>query len=288
MKFYIVLFLMLGASSPLWAQSPPGPQLPQGPLLNRVPAPAEWTITTKMAPDSSGGTDTSAPESPNPAIGANPINPRITQVIKGENLIFEKVAAESGALTETWRVGALAIMNPEKTGWIISPGGGTTFNTTDYSKEDFAGFDWISLHNFSGVRDVMGKHCITFKDQVITLDPQEISMMQESFNSSARSELSQEQLKQQQQNPQKPIPFPDKPLPAFDVNSLKVDVEADIDNETRLPVQLTYKTSNGKTMIRIYSFQPPPGALSLPPEVESLIKSFKDRQQRMTAKFAPI
>ena len=285
MKFYIVLFLMLLASSPVWAQSPAEPQLPQGPLLSRVPAPAAWTITTQGAPDDS---DAGSPQPPTGAAATNPIKPRITQVIKGQNLIFEKVIAENGSLIEMWRIGGLAVMNPDNSGWIISPGGGTTFNTTDYSEADFAGFDWISLHNFSGVRDVQGKHCITFKDRVITLDPQEVAMIQAAFNNSAANEAARERQEQQNQHLKNPSPTPDKPVPTYDVNSLKVDVEADIDNETRLPVQLTYKTVSGKTMIRTYSFQAPSGSLSLPREVQSLIKSYQDRQQRMTGKSAPI
>jgi hypothetical protein len=275
MKFYLSLLLLVSVPCWLCAQSPAAPQLPQGPLLNRLEAPAAWTITAQASdnpPAAATGTDNSAPPVKN-------ATPRITSVVKGQNLVFEKVLTENGTSIETWRVGDVAIMSQNKSGWFITPGGGNTFNTTDYSKADFAGFDWISLANFSGPRDVAGKHCITFKSQVVTLDPLVLATMESDYKNKLVAKYMADQRAGK---------TPDTSSRAFNANAFKVDVEADIDNETRLPVQLIYKDQDGKTITRSYIFQPAPAQLSMPPEVENVLKGYQNHVRRVMAGPAPI
>lgn len=274
MKFCLPVLLLISIPCLICAQSPSS-KLPEGPLLNRLTAPAAWTITTQGT-DNAPAAGTGAGTSPSPIKNAPP---RSASVVKIQNLIFEKVLTENGTLIETWHMGGLTVMNQNKSGWFISPSGENTFNTTDYSKSDFAGFDWISLTNFSGPRDVAGKHCITFKSQVITLDPLVLATMQSDHNNKV---VEQNVLAQQTGK------SPENPIPAFDPNSFKVDVEADIDNETRLPVQLIYKGQDGKTVTRSYLFQPPPAQLSLPPEVEKVMKGFQDHVRHVMTGPAPI
>jgi hypothetical protein len=266
---YLPIFLW-AVPSLLCAQSAVAPKLPEGPLLNRAGVPASWTITTQQA----AGTN------PNVSPGADKVaKPKIVLVVKDKNLIFERVLTEGGSSIETWRCGDVAIINQNKIGWSLSPSRGTTFTVTDYSKADFAGFDWISLENYSGPRDVNGKHCITFKGRVITFDPQEVAILQS---------ISRNQTLEQNRTVSETGKAPDNPVQAFTVDSLKVDVEADIDNETRLPVQLIYKDQAGKTVTRSYLFQPPPAPLSLPPEVEKLLKNYQDHARRIPTGPAPI
>jgi 16S rRNA U1498 N3-methylase RsmE len=77
------------------------------------------------------------------------------------------------------------------------------------------------------------------------------------------------------------------PPPVFNADEFKVDVEADIDEKTRLPVILSYKTHEGlKT--RRYDFQSADGSLSLPPEVKQLLQKYEENQRRLTGHMAPI
>jgi hypothetical protein len=275
MKFQLPVLLLAIASPLLWAQEPSALKLPEGPLLNRVPAPSAWSITQAVSdPDAPAA----APGATASLDAATAADSSVITVIKEGNLIFEQMLSQNGMRVETWRTGELAVINYNKSGWFIVPGKGTTFNITDYTKSDFAGFDWVSLDNFAGPHDVNGKHCITFKSRVITADPQDIANMRSIYANKviARNVTAAQTGKAAE------------PLPQFDMDSFKSDVEADIDNETRLPVQLIYKGRDGKTVTRSYSFQPAPTPLAPPPEVQKLLKDFQDRVRRTPTGPAPI
>jgi hypothetical protein len=268
MKTTVRALLVLSSLSLLHAEEAVGPKLPEGPLLMRVSAPSQWVMTTQVV-QSGNDTPVKADDSSPATKPAKPPKPSVTTVTKDKTIILEKTINQYDATIEIWRTSGWAVMSANGSGWIVSPGTGNTFNRTDYSKADFAGFDWISLKNFSGNRDVMGKHCLVFKDKVITMDPQEIAIMKSTFTSAAS------------------VSDPKAPVPTFDLNSLKVDVEADIDDKTRLPVMLTYKTSNG-TMTRSYVFGAADGSLSLPPKVQELLNIYQKQQRRMSVPIAPI
>ena len=70
-------------------------------------------------------------------------------------------------------------------------------------------------------------------------------------------------------------------------DQFKVDVEADIDEQTRLPVKLTYQTPQGTTT-RTYTFEGTASSLNLPPEVQAAAGKFQKHLKSMSAPIAPI
>jgi hypothetical protein len=266
MRIPIITLSVLSTLSLLRAEPSLNMEPPEGPLLKRVPLPSQWTVTIQLAPPpgaaDSGGT----------AAAKKKINPRVTTVIRSNNIVFEKTVNENGALIEIWRSGGWLAMNANSHGWIVAPNSQNTFNTTDYSTSDFSGFGWISLKNFSGRQNVNGQHCLVFKDKVITMDPQELEQMKSSLF------LQYQAAKQSQSN---------LPPPVFNADEFKVDVEADIDEKTRLPVLLSYKTYEG-LMTRHYDFQSADSSLSLPPEVKQLLQKYEENRRRLMGPMAPI
>jgi hypothetical protein len=261
MKVLFTIITLIGSAFFLQAQSPVDQGPPQGPLLNRAPEPSQWIIKTELAQTPSVSNTESTLTSSTPAKSAKP---RILTVIKSNNLIFEKLLTEYGGEIETWRSSRWTVISANGNGWMIAPSGGNTFNSTDYSKTDFAGFGWIALKNFTGTREVGGKHCLIFKDKVLTLDPQEIATMSA--------------VQAREANPANRV---------LNLDLLKVDVEADIDFKTRLPVQLIYKTSSG-VMTRSYTFESTQATLSVPAGIQQLLQKFQNYQRRLAVPIAPI
>jgi len=264
MKIAAVMLLFLGSPVLLQAQDQDQSeqQPPTGPLLSRASSPAEWSITIKI--DAlTGAAGNGASTSGAPANATNQAKPQVIVVIKDHDLIFEKTTTASGDVMESWHEGNWAVSKTNGSNWIVGPGAGNgnTFNIADYAKADFAGFAWISLNNFSGRRMVMGKKCLIFKDKVITIDPAELEIDRGGLEAKATV------------NPNN--------------DRFKVDVEADIDDATRLPVMLIYQTPRGQTT-RTYSFGTPDGSLSLPPEVKQLLDKYELYIKRMSGRPAPI
>lgn len=257
MKISTVILLLLGSLFSLHAQESSPLQMPQGPLLNRVSPPSEWVITTQAPPPPEGASKSVG----GPGAAANQVKPTLTTVIKESNIVYEKTINESGVAIETWRASGLAITGANAKEWNIWSGGVNTFSVTDYSKADFAGFDWISLDNFSGRRSVMGKKCLIFKSKIITMDPQQLQMEKSA------------------------VTTVENPNPSDD--RFKVEVEADVDDVTRLPVMLSYKTTNGM-VTRSYTFQAPTVPLSVPPEVKKLLDKYIENLKRISVRSAPI
>ena len=243
MKVCAVSLLLVGSFLTLRAQSE-ALQLPQGPLLKRALAPAEWVTTTR------------AVKPPGAAPPSAPAKSKTVTVIKVQDFIYEKSISEQGAEFETWRISGGAASRSNGGGWAVSAGRGNNFDSTDYSKTDFAGFDWIALGNFTGRGNVMGKKCIIFKAKVVIMDSHELKMEKEASGAKVDDQF-------------------------------KVDVEADIDEQTRLPVLLTYHTPNG-VMERSYVFSSPDGTPSPPVEVVQLIKKYNEILRRMSVRVAPI
>jgi len=264
MKIAAVMLLILGGTVLLQAQNqdqseqPP----PTGPLLSRASSPAEWSVTIKTDA-STGAAGNGASTSVAPANATNQAKPQIMVVIKDLDLIFEKTALVNGDVMESWHEGNWAVSKTNGSNWIVAPGAGNgnTFNTVDYAKADFAGFAWISLNNFSGRRMVMGKKCLIFKDKVITIDPAELEIDRGGLEAKGNV-----------------LPNNDR---------FKVDVEADIDDATRLPVMLIFQAPRGQAT-RTYSFRTPEGSLSLPPEVKQLLDKYNLYIKRMSGRIAPI
>jgi hypothetical protein len=263
MKIAIIPLLFLATLISLYAQDQDSSAqlMPTGPLLNRVSPPSQWIITTQVAPSQPGS---GASGSVSPAVtgtSTKPAKPRVTSVTKNEDIIYEKIITEDGDVLETWRAAGCAVTRTDGKDLSVSPGVGNTFNATDYSKSDFAGFDWISLSNFSGRQSVLGKKCLIFKSKVVIMDPQQLQMEKLATHLPGNASVSD--------------------------NQFKVDVEADIDDQSRLPVLLTYQTTHGE-MTRSYTFQTPDGSLSMPPEVQQLLNKYIRIQKRMAVPIAPI
>jgi hypothetical protein len=224
MKVLFTIITLIGSAFFLQAQSPVDQGPPQGPLLNRAPEPSQWIIKTELAQTPSVSNTESTLTSSTPAKSAKP---RILTVIKSNNLIFEKLLTEYGGEIETWR----------SSRWTVISANG---------------------------REVGGKHCLIFKDKVLTLDPQEIATMSA--------------VQAREANPANRV---------LNLDLLKVDVEADIDFKTRLPVQLIYKTSSG-VMTRSYTFESTQATLSVPAGIQQLLQKFQNYQRRLAVPIAPI
>lgn len=264
MKIAVVL-LLLGL--PILLQAEEQGQLdqhpPTGPLLNRTVAPAEWSITITIDASTTKKTVDGTPTTGASGKEANQAKNQLMQVIKDQNLFFEKTYTAHGEVIESWHAGNWVVSKFNDKNWNVASGegNGNTFNYADYTKSDFAGFGWITLNNFSGRRIVMGKKCLIFKDKVITIDPQELETDKGGMATK------------------------DNPNPSDDL--FKVDVEADIDDATRLPIMLIYQTPLGKAT-RTYTFKTPEASLSLPPEVKQLLDKYNLYIKRMSARVAPI
>ena len=267
MKPFLALITLIPTMALLRAQTQPDQSQdqwpPQGPLLNRAPDSSQWTITIQPPPPSKPAAADAEGEPGGPP-KVEPIKPRIITVIKSGHLLFEKTVTEDGVEIDSWHTPQWIVTNPGGHGWLISPIGGSSFNSPDYSKADFAGLDWISLKNFTGFQGVMGHHCFTFKDRIITADPADIANMKA--------------VKAREVKPADRV---------VKMDDFKVDVEADIDVKTRLPVQLIYGIGRG-VMRRTYIFKSSDGSLSLPPEIQDLLQRYQKYQARLKVPIAPI
>jgi len=202
-------------------------------------------------------------------------------VTKNRNTIDEKLVNENGVTIETWHVPGYSVSAVNGKDPILSTSPGNTFNSTDYSSTDFAGFDWISSQNFVGAQEVMGRHCLVFKSKIVTMEPAEISILKNIRTNeiNAQKEREEEAAKTARNNAG-PTQPEEASIASFDPNTLKVEVTAYIDDQSRMPVALVYQTPSG-VMTRIYQFQPPPTSVLLPPDVVALLKKSIGRQKRM-------
>jgi len=270
-----IMFLSTLLSLPAQDQESSAQQMPTGPLLKRVSAPSEWTVITQAAAPQPGvgNAGSGATGTPlNPANPAKPAKPKVITVIKDGKLIYEKTVNEHGDVIEAWHTSAAMATRVNARDWTALPGVGSDFYHTDYSNSDFAGFDWISLNNFAGRGSVLGKKCLIFKSKVIIMDAEALRV--------ARQKALNELV----------ALHPDDYSISFkDVNDdqFKVAVEADIDEQTRLPVKLTYQTAEGTTT-RTYTFQAPASSLDLPPEAQQALNKYEKYLKGMSARIAPI
>ncbi|TLD68625.1 hypothetical protein FEM03_21525 [Phragmitibacter flavus] len=252
--------------------------LPQGPLLNRAPQFSQWVITTKPL-DGAKPAEAQAGSTPRNDDGTT--RPKTTSVTKNNQLIHEQTVYAGGDKVDIWRIGGQALMSAAGKPWMTISSVGTSFNATDYQKADFAGFDWIAPGNYTGIKEVGGRKCLTFSGKTICLDPQEIDLLK----TSAEQQVSvMETMKNEEVRPGDP-PLPEaKP---FRMEDYHVQVAAYIDLETRLPVMLQYELPEGP-MTRTYQFQPNVDRLSLPSEVQDVLKGAADHQKSLNVGRPPI
>jgi len=150
-------FLLLFASlSHLQAAGPAASPVPlaPGPLLNFAPSFAQWLVST-----TSGTAAAVIPD-------AQTKYAERTLVRKTGPIRYEVTVYDDGRKVEKWCEGAdqatiiPGIKNPELSNGAGMAKGNIQF--TDYSKADFAGFEWISKGNYVGVQTMEGIPCIVF------------------------------------------------------------------------------------------------------------------------------
>lgn len=279
MKTLTVLSLLLASVPSLYSQQA-APTPPQAPLLKRTPDPAQWIITFKAQGPASGSTTAHASGSAAPG-GAAPARPKVMIVTKKGNTIDEKLVNENGVTIETWRISGYAVSAINGKDPVLSPSPGNSFNTTDYSTADFAGFDWISAQNFTGAQEIMGRHCLVFKSKIVTMEPAEISLLKSIRTNEIIEQIAREEeaAKAAGNNSTQTQPAAPQIAP-FNLDDFKVNVVAYIDDQSRVPVALVYETPNG-VVTRTYQFQPPPDSVLVPPDVQALLEKSAARRRRM-------
>jgi hypothetical protein len=161
--------------------------------------------------------------------------------------------------------------------WIVGGPGAQSFEEADYSREDFAGLDWLTLQNFVGSRMVNGRNCLVFKDRQVTVEPSEL----EAIKSDITRDFSWAQV--DDKGNVKEI----QKRRTFNIENYKSDVTAYIDDETRLPIALVYQTPQG-IITRSYQFQTLSSPLVIPAEVRKALQTFEVRQKKLSVPHAPI
>jgi hypothetical protein len=278
MKTLTILSLLLVSVPSLYSQQPQASATPpQPPFLNRAPASSQWIITFKPQETASAKDSSMA----HAAGGASTPRPKVMVVTKNGSTIDEKLVNENGVIIETWLVSGYAVSAVNGKDPVLSPSPGNTFNTTDYSAADFAGFDWISPQNFVGAKEIMGRHCLVFKSKIVTMEPTEISILKNiRANEIDAQKEREEEAAKAARNHANHIQPAEAPIAPFNPDDFKVEVAAYIDDQSRLPVALVYGTPNG-VMTRTYQFQPSPASVVLPPDVSALLKKTVERRNRM-------
>ncbi len=198
---------------------------------------------------------------------------------KGGGLVFENTTDANGQNVQKWHASGVVVTGMNGKNWVLTGSPGNTFDAPDYSSDDFAGFGWISLKNFTGAQDAMGRHCLVFKDKTVTMDPGEIAVR----TTMRENEIADAILARKGTHGKGP-PVDTSPL---DLSQFSVDVTAYIDDETRLPIVLVYALQEGGTMTRIYQYQRPPASLSAPPDVQQLLDNYNKRARRMAVSVSP-
>jgi len=277
MKTLAIFSLLLVSVPSLYSQQPQATATPpQPPFLKRAPASSQWVITFKpqgTAPAKDSSTAHAAESTSTP-------RPKVMVVTKNGNTIAEKLVNENGVTVETWHVSGYAVSAVNGKDPVLSPNPGNTFNTTDYSTTDFAGFDWISPQNFVGAKEIMGRHCLVFKSKIVTMEPTEISILKNIRTNEIDAQKEREKEAKAAGNNASQTQPVEVPITPFNPDDFKVEVAAYIDDQSRVPVALVYGIPNG-VMTRTYQFQPSPASVVLPPDVSDLLKKSVERQKRM-------
>lgn len=163
---FFSLVTILHAQNPTSEPSATPPPLPPGPLVQaRAPNPSKWII--KLAAPS--GAD--KPEGQEG--GKKPdVSNSVKVMTKTGPITLRQTLDATGKTWNTWCIGLQQItLFPDSKQWVVqspSPDPNIpTPNYEDYSKSDFPGFEWISLANYVGLKDISGRKCITFKGMAI-------------------------------------------------------------------------------------------------------------------------
>jgi hypothetical protein len=157
--------------------------------------------------------------------------------------------------SEVWSNGAWQVTKrPEWKELVVSNGENSADTAwVNYSSGDFPGFQWITAENFLGLFKFKGRDCLVFKDRVQKQSPVQM---------------------RQFYDPNAPTP------PPVDPETLKEDVIAYVDLETRLPVVLIA----GEQMSTYAFGEPPTEQLVFPPDVKVALAASMQKVQAMLAR----
>ena len=278
-----LLFPLLGFFLPLClnGQTPsagpaPAPTPPAPPLLHRVPDMTEWGITYAM--EAKGDASQTGEVEKIGKKKAAPVKART--VLKGKGMVLEVTSDGVGSSLQTWHLpGGITLNSTDGKKWSVGTGGHPGFDTADYATQDFAGLGWISANNFIGEKSFQGRKCFAFEDKVVTVEQQELE--------TAKSDISRNFTWVKLDTKGNVLEKDDAKRMVFNIEDYKNPVVAYIDEETRLPVALIYKTPNG-VMTRSYQFQKLSTLPAPPSEAHKALDSYKDREQRLSGAPAPI
>jgi hypothetical protein len=247
---------------------------PAPPLIKRVPDLTGWGITYTM--------QGSAAPAPGDSVSGKAKQPDPLQtksVLKGGGMILEIMAKSGSAPSQTWYLpGGVRMHSGDGKTWLVGAPSTAGFETADYASQDFAGLGWISAQNFKGEVEYSGRKCFLFQDKVVTTEASELetikSHMDRSFDTVKTDENGNITVKVGVH-------------PQFHIEDFKKEVYAYIDQETRLPVAVLYKTPEG-IVTRTYQFQKLQSMPPVPPEVQKALESFRRREKSMSVPHAPI
>ena len=147
------LIFALGSATVFAQQAPPPARepLPDGPLLARAPEFSQWTVVIKpVTPPTT------------PATAHAKTGDLTSTVTKTRDVYFQEFADAFGRKWKTWVADKLqATISPDN-GAIILGEGGDGQLSTDYSKTDFQGLEWVSADNFVKTSTFEGRKCLVF------------------------------------------------------------------------------------------------------------------------------
>jgi hypothetical protein len=172
MKIFPALLLLLGVASVAHAQQAPAkPVPPPGPLIQkRAPDFSCWILTLKIAPSSKGLDD--APNSEQKDDSKNTLT--TNTFTKTGDVLRVQYTDEQKREWNIWLQGKQQVVvfsDGKSIGFAAQPPPGIVVATPlcrDFSKEDFQGFDWISVSNYTGIKQIDGKSCLEFRGTINT------------------------------------------------------------------------------------------------------------------------
>ena len=226
-------------SSTLPAQSPqPAKEpLPEGDFLARAPEFSRWVVTTRSTLPFSAPTASSAPKD----------SETRSVVTKTRGIYFQEFTDTFGRKWQTWVSEKVQATISPDSGAILLGKGGDQQLSTDYSKADFQGLDWISADSFVKTAAYRGRQCLVFS--------QAPSVPSQSTTATA--------------SPADPTPQPCAPT-----------ASAVIDFETRLPIYV----QRGNKSVTFEFVAPPQATLQIPEEVQNVVQQQAKRAQDLAAK----
>ena len=257
----VATLLSVDPASAQDSSADPANVLPPPPWLDKAPGMSHWVITYSQTSGSLATAlgESSPPENDNPGT-TKKSPPKIIDVTKTGKTILEKLTSATGSVTQIWRKDGFILMkSSENKDWFIGPipTMNDPFGEADYATSDFAGFSWISAKNFVGIQALQSSKCLVFKDNVIALSTPDLTACKDDADRAALGAF--------MKNPKST----QAPVENTDLSKYKVNVEADINLKSLVPVSLKVGTET-----RTYKYLPPPdNELELPEDAQvALIK----------------